>query len=143
MSRLTMKLDEPIKTKYLNYEYNRIPDYDIVRGNFGRISDDMIFNKLGRLEDIEDELGCPLDVVFRAIENGIIIMGSTDKYGDSTIWVDTIPVTVTIEGKHTFEEPRLIKYEEWCFSCKNGSYSGCVALKDYKKTWWLKEDLSE
>ena len=139
MSRLTMKLDEPIKTKYLNYEYNRIPDYDIVRGNFGRISDDMIFNKLGRLEDLEDELDCPLDVVFRAIENGIIIMGSTDKYGDSTIWVDTIPVTVTIEGKHTFEEPRLIKYEEWCFSCKNGSYRGCVALKDYKKTWWLKE----
>lgn len=55
MSRLTMKLDEPIKTKYLNYEYNRIPDYDIVRGNFGRISDDMIFNKLGQIEDILEE----------------------------------------------------------------------------------------
>lgn len=55
MSRLTMKLDEPIKTKYLNYEYNRIPDYDIVRGNFGRISDDMIFNKLGQLEDLMEK----------------------------------------------------------------------------------------
>ena len=100
-------------------------------------------NKEKIYDELTNELGCPLDVVLRAIENGIIIMGSTDKYGDSTIWVDTIPVTVTIEGKHTFEEPRLIKYEEWCFSCKNGSYCGCVALKDYKKTWFLKGDLSE
>ena len=46
MNRLTYKLDEPIKTTYLNYEYKRIKDYDIDRGNFGRISDDMIFNKL-------------------------------------------------------------------------------------------------
>ena len=73
MSRLTMKLDEPIKTKYLNYEYNRIPDYDIVRGNFGRISDDMIFNKLGKLEDLEDELGCPLEVVFKTLKEGILV----------------------------------------------------------------------
>ena len=52
MNRLTYKLDKPIKTKYLNYEYHRIPDYDIDRGNLGRISDDMIFNKLGKLEDL-------------------------------------------------------------------------------------------
>ena len=124
MSRLTYKVNDAYYVKDPRHLYD--DTWELVQ-------------ELGRLEDIEDELGCPLDVVFRAIENGIIIMGSTDKYGDSTIWVDTIPVTVTIEGKHTFEEPRLIKYEEWCFSCKNGSYRGCVALKDYKKTWWLKE----
>lgn len=62
MSRLTYKLDEPIKTLFLNYEYKRIPDYDIDRGNFGRISNDMIFNKLGQLEDIEEELGMELKV---------------------------------------------------------------------------------
>lgn len=128
MSRLTKKVNDAYYVKDPRHLYD--DTWELVQ-------------ELGRLEDIEDELGCPLDVVFRAIENGIIIMGSTDKYGDSTIWVDTIPVTVTIEGKHTFEEPRLIKYEEWCFSCKNGSYRGCVVLKDYKKTWWLKEDLSE
>lgn len=124
MSRLTMKVNDAYYVKDPRHLYD--DTWELVQ-------------ELGRLEDLEDELGCPLDVVFRAIENGIIIMGSTDKYGDSTIWVDTIPVTVTIEGKHTFEEPRLIKYEEWCFSCKNGSYRGCVVLKDYKKTWWLKE----
>ena len=62
MKRLTYKLDEPIKTLYLNYEYKRIKDYDIDRGNFGGISDDMIFNKLGKLEDIEEELGMELKV---------------------------------------------------------------------------------
>ena len=55
MNRLTYKLDNPIKTKYLNYEYNRIPDYDIDRGNLGRISDDMIFNKLGKIEDLMEK----------------------------------------------------------------------------------------
>ena len=143
MSRLTMKLDEPIKTKYLNYEYNRIPDYDIVRGNFGRISDDMIFNKLGKLEDLEQDLGCPLEVVFKAIEDGIVIIGDIDKYGDMTLWLDKKPLIALVGEKRNFEEPRLIKYNEWCFSCESGSYSGCVALKDYQKTWWLKSDRSE
>ena len=41
-----------IKKEVLNrikavQEYKRIPDYDINRGNYGRISDDMIFHKLG------------------------------------------------------------------------------------------------
>ena len=62
MNRLTYKLDESIKTKYLNYEYGRIKDHDIMRGNLGRITDDMIFNKLGQLEDIEEELGMELKV---------------------------------------------------------------------------------
>ena len=62
MNRFTYKLDESIKTKYLNYEYGRIKDHDIMRGNLGRITDDMIFNKLGQLEDIEEELGMELKV---------------------------------------------------------------------------------
>ena len=71
MNRLTYKLNEPIKTKYLNYEYKRIPDYDISRGNYGRISDDMIFNKLGKLEDLEEEIGIDLITLFSALKNGV------------------------------------------------------------------------
>lgn len=69
MNRLTYKLDEPVKTKYLNYEYNRIKDHDIMRGNFGRITDDMIFNKLGQLEDIEEELGIDLEILYKALKS--------------------------------------------------------------------------
>ena len=70
MNRLTYKLDECIKTKFLNYEYGRIKDHDIMRGNLGRITDDMIFNKLGQLEDIEEELGIDLIILFKALKNG-------------------------------------------------------------------------
>ena len=73
MNRLTYKLDEPIKTKYLNYEYNRIKDHDIMRGNLGRITDDMIFNKLGQLEDIEEDIGMSLLTLFRILKKGQII----------------------------------------------------------------------
>ena len=77
MNRLTYKLDKPIKTKYLNYEYHKIPDYDIDRDNFGRISYDIIFNKLGKLEDllekyeIEDlvELEIALDQYYHRYDN--------------------------------------------------------------------------
>ena len=82
MNRLTYKLDEPIKTKYLNYEYKRIPDYDIDRGNYGRISDDMIFNKLGKLEDIEEELGIDLITLFKALRDGVFINEDGSVYKD-------------------------------------------------------------
>ena len=55
----------------MNYEYKRISDYDIDRCNFGRITDDMIFNKLGKLEDIEEELGIDLITLFKALQNGV------------------------------------------------------------------------
>ena len=72
MNRLTYKLDEPIKTKYLNYEYKRIPDYDIDRGNYGRISDDMIFNKIVRRSNAIqfDEMGYPLRLCIFKCECG-------------------------------------------------------------------------
>ena len=69
MNRLTYKLDECIKTKFLNYEYGRIKDHDIMRGNLGRITDDMIFNKLGKLEDIEDELGIDLEILYKVLKS--------------------------------------------------------------------------
>lgn len=57
MDRLTYKLDKPYKSTYLYYEYMRIADYDIKRNNLGRITDAMIYNKLGKFEDFLEELG--------------------------------------------------------------------------------------
>ena len=64
--RLTYKLEKPIDTKYLHYDYMVIADYDISRGNYGRITDSEIYNKLGSLEDIEDELGIDLVALLNA-----------------------------------------------------------------------------
>lgn len=67
---------------------------------------------------IEQELGCSLDVVFKALNEGIYI--ATEK-------IDF------------FLRPRLYfsdDYKNWCFELAFGGY--VVHLKDYQKTWWLK-----
>ena len=78
-------------------------------------------HKLGKLEDLEDELGCPLDVVFKAI-----------KYGVRTKFLDRLN-NVSL---YYNEEYSLVVFNDF------GS-NVYVKLKDYKKTWWLKEDMSE
>lgn len=77
-------------------------------------------NKLGKLEDLEEELGCPLEVIFKALKEGIY-------------------------HNEKLEHPVLILDED---SFKENNLSllivgTIVYLKDYKKTWWLKKDRSE
>lgn len=76
-------------------------------------------DKLGQLEDIEEELGCPLVVVFEALKEGIVLnnkklysckLSSHKKYG-------------------------------WGFICyTNNEAQVGVSVKQYKKTWWLPSD---
>ena len=112
-------------------------------GDYMPIYHKEVCDKLYALEDIEEQLGCSLEIVFKAIEDGIVIIGNIDEYGCMTMWLDAKPKEALIGEKRDFEEPRLIKNNDWCFSCDCGSYRGCVSLKDYKNTWWLKEDRSE
>lgn len=85
MGRLTFKLnekeEEKMSTKYLHFKYYRIPDYDLNRGNPGRITSDMLYNKLGELEELEEELGIDLIKVLKAIKQGYIYK----KLGDGSI----------------------------------------------------------
>jgi len=59
MNRLTYKLNaeeqKEYRSRYIQFEYLPIPDYDIKRGNYDRISTDMIYNKLGKIEDLLDQ----------------------------------------------------------------------------------------
>ena len=70
-------------------------------------------------EDIEDELGCPLEVV---TSKTAMVVKDNEIYE-----VDIMAVSFT-NGNIYFGN-------EWSFTTKK--------IKDYKKTWWLKEDLSE
>lgn len=88
-------------------------------------------NKLGKLEDLEEKLGCPLDVLGRVILQKYFY----DIYGNK---IDTDIGYITQDGKTDI----VMSVEEW----KDGKYCGkdcAIYLKDYKKTWWLKEDRSE
>ena len=68
--------------------------------------------KLGKLDDIEEELGIPLEVLLKALKEGIYHI----QY--DSIFVD---LTVTLKGNIVFQD----------------SDNNLISLKDYGKTWAL------
>ena len=83
----------------------------------------MLYNELS------EELGCPLEVVFKALKDGINVICFDEEI-------------------HFHNSPSLNKYDEFYFSetyypygdscCDATDDSYQVKLSDYKKTWWLK-----
>ena len=111
MNRLTKKLGE-------NYCSQNGDFYDL-------------YNKLGKLEDLEEELGCPLDVYvklhqqmkfYRLNALNEIIECEIDNPNDDEVY--HIQADGIIFNQYDYG---------WQF----------YPFKDYKKTWWLKEDRSE
>ena len=97
---------------------SRFTKYDKKQKQYIRLVSSLaVDNKLGKLEDLEEQLGCPLDVVFEAIKNGIY-----DKKG--------FHYTVILDLDFLRAYPLDLFDEKW-------------QLSDYQKTWWLKEDKSE
>jgi len=92
-------------------------------------------NKLGRLEDLEEEIGCPLDVFIKALkQTGFyrcnldgLFMDCVDNGGRK--W----------EGLQTCE----LRYSDFFNRFYWSNRCFVVNLSDYKKKWWLKEDMSE
>ncbi len=107
---------------------NRLTDINKCIVNYKQsYTDEEISNiivKLGKLEDLEDELGCPLEVVFEALKQGIY----STQYRNCEQEIDDVKLV----------EPSLVVIDnEFCFDCGDGGYYN-VALKDYQKTWWLR-----
>lgn len=76
--------------------------------------------------ELEQQLGCHLDVVFKALKEGIC--------------VEDIELGIFDE----FPRPRLYYSDDFkCFSfeCCHGSHY--EYLRNYKKTWWLASDKKE
>ena len=73
---------------------------------------------------LSEELGCPLEVVFKTIEDGVYIE------------VEHLPDVI--------ERPRLYYSDDnkcYCLEMLYGEY--VVKLSDYQKTWWLKGEKDE
>lgn len=72
--------------------------------------------KLGQLEDLQEELGCPLEVVFKALEEGICVKHNT-----------------LANSCYLIKLTKGFAFTYWSsFGVDN------IYLKDYQKTWWLK-----
>lgn len=99
--------------------------------DYDRINDlDNCIQKLGRIEDREEELGIPLEVLFKALKDGA--------------W-----------AKHPYQEQKEINHYKICsfewyidkwviwFSIRNEK-DFLKAVKDYGKTWaFTKEELQD
>ena len=118
MNRLTYKLDEPIKIKNLNYEYNK--------NSKQKISNNMIFNKLGKLEDIEEEFGCPLDAIFKALKDRKLmsINAISSEKPEITLGIYKI-LGLMFDGEN---------YVLYIYKDNDLTY---VYTKDFGKTWML------
>lgn len=144
---LELKQVKPFDFSKLNLVDNNIVESinKKVYENLGIAEDTLILRealyKASMYDKVCKDLGCPLEVVFKAIEDGIVIKGDINEYGTMTLWLDNKPLEALVGEKLDFEEPELIKFNVWCFSCHGGSYRGCVSLKDYKNTWWLKGEV--
>lgn len=89
-----------------------------------------VYTKLGKLEDLEDELGCPLEVVFEALKDNEIVVRHARK---------KVKLHKISSFQFEFDEKHfsLWVYDFFYF------FPFSVNLKDYKKTWCLKGDLSK
>ena len=118
MSRLTKKIENP---QYMN-------DYDLLCShNYTAI------NKLGQLEDLEEELGCSLEVLFKLVKQDRFYYEQNDELH--------LIVCFEIElrnGKIYFDESWLDHDFEL------GDFGTIeLPLSQYGKTFWLREDKSE
>lgn len=96
-----------------NKSYYTLYDEEITDGSIGNW-----YEKLSMLEDIEEELGCSLDVLFKALNDGI--------------WYQ--------DRNKLLYEP-LPAFRECCIYVSD--FDTYVSPSDYKKTWWLKETKEE
>lgn len=79
-------------------------------------------NALAKYRDLEKQLGCPLEVIIKALTNGIYIKNIYDEM-------------TNFKCRLTYKNEEL----GWYFNIINGY----VMVKDYKKTWWLRETKEE
>lgn len=85
-----------------------------------------VYNKLGKLEDLEDELGFPLEVVFKAIEQDEIYVKFFDEIQH---WS---PIKIDLRNKKI-----------WYSKQVGGHYALQQPLNKYGIGWWLKGDRSQ
>ena len=79
--------------------------------------------ELSKYKNLEQELGCPLEVVFKAITKGIYYEDITNR-----MRYNFVDLHQNLDGIFTMYCDDIEEH----FLCKN-----------YKKTWWLRDDKSE
>lgn len=98
-------------------------------------------HKLADLEDLEEEIGCPLDVMSWLFQNKpILVLNPVDNF----LQVITNPMKFYDFEKKAFDITCDNFVSTYSYKGKMWRTGGVIVyLKDYKKTWWLRKDKSE
>ena len=134
MNRQTRKIKGA--NNYCGYEIKEAPYKEIFDLKSNKEIEDYVncdltlaIDKLGQLEDLEEQLGCPLEVVGKAITYGI-------AYELKNGLIESEPHISLTECGYGYI---LCSGSSKRKIVENGEFQ----TKDYKKTFWLKEDRSE
>lgn len=130
MNRLTKNISN--KQTYCGYEvkdckYQQIYDFKRYNELEDYVDSDLTLaiDKLGKLEDLEEQIGCPLDVRCKLTYDSHIYDEDGRSYTEIIMFKDYI---LAYDGREDENGMLEATRFEW---------------KGYKKTWWLKEDKSE
>lgn len=110
MDRLTKKNEG-------HYEFNGKVADDLLQYKYNKYT---VLGKLGKLEDLEEQIGCPLEVFFKLVKQVKINFNGT------------------MSGYFVFYNLLTKRFE-----IRNEETMDLFPLTDYKKKFWLKEDKSE
>ena len=114
MSRLTKKI---------------LPEYGMHYETNGDVSVCQFNNKLGQLEDIEEEIGIDLTILFNALKNGVYYFGNQGQLIHDYVWLINNYVSAGVTDKISFS---FMTFSERLI----------LLFKDYGKTFALtKEEL--
>lgn len=95
-------------------------------GSDGVTSKQMCLNKLGKLEDLEEQLGCSLEVILKLVDQNELYY---QFYNELQHWT-----SIKVD---------LRKKVVWYCKQVGGHYACSQPLSNYGKTFWLKKDKSE
>ena len=84
----------------------------------------MVFNKLGKLEDIEEEFGCPLDIISKALKYRKLVFVHVTSSEKNEITLEIYKILgLMFDGEN---------YVLYIYKDNDVTY---VYTKDYGKTW--------
>lgn len=137
MDRLTRKASkqELIDSKYLFNYVDNSKDLNLARNPI-RLSN--AYDKLGKLEDIEEDLGCPLEALYKIKKSKQIYI---DTY---TVETPIGATTSIVKGMYKVIGIDIFKNKIQCLVQFSDLYRVFyVPMYEYKVGWFLKEDRSE
>lgn len=125
-SRPIMDSEYDVEVQEVYYGYDK--EFDAFSQNIASLE-----NKLYK---IKENFGCPAEVIYKALTNGVYSYVHFKRYTYSNR-----------KGYMAFCNNVTLSFKDndfiLTFYNKNGQQVFVAKLKDYKKTWWLRKDMYE